>query len=547
MRAKVLVAAVVVPLLAAFIALPLAILAIRSLADGPAVYAAAAADADNRRALVNTLVTGGGAALLALVAGAPLGAALARLRLRGARALSMLLVLPIAVPPYVWAMAWIALASPRAGWLNRLAGAPLVDIYGAGGIVWVLGLALYPLVLLPTRAALEAADPALEEAARIGGAGPLRAFATGALPLAARAAASGTLLAFLAAISAFGVPYLLGVATERPVLVATTRVYQALALGAEQDVRSAIALCVLLLALAALATVAASRFGRGAPAPAGKGRRPAPLDAPRLTRAAGVAAWTFAAAGVLLPILSIVVSALTRRFDEPPGPSNLTLAQVADVLGDAGHVRAILHSVGLGAAAASLIVAIGAALAFLRVSPLSRLAEAAYAIPGSVLALAILLAFSREVRVIVLERVTIAVSMMGTLWVLLVAYVVKYLAFGVRAAETAARSVDPALEEAARISGAGAGRAFVDVTLPLARPALAAAWLLAFLPCATELTMSVLLAGPRTPVLGTVLFELMSYADPPSAAVLACVCLGLVVVAHAALRWLGRSPSGAAT
>src|SRR5687768_898951 len=105
MRAKLLVGAVIIPLLGAFVVLPLAILAVRSLADGPGVYAAAAANADNQAALVNTLVTGGGAALFALIAGAPLGAALARLRLPGGRALSLLLVLPIAVPPYVWAMA----------------------------------------------------------------------------------------------------------------------------------------------------------------------------------------------------------------------------------------------------------------------------------------------------------------------------------------------------------------------------------------------------------------------------------------------------------
>ena len=85
---------------------------------------------------------------------------------------------------------------------------------------------------------------------------------------------------------------------------------------------------------------------------------------------------------------------------------------------------------------------------------------------------------------------TLAVQLTGTLWVLGIAYVVKYLAFGVRAAETAVRGVDPSLEEAARISGATAGRAFRDVTIPIARPALIAAWILAFLPAATELTVN---------------------------------------------------------
>lgn len=560
LAARPLVGALVALPLIVFVVLPLGLLLVRSFAGGAGVYVDAWTSPTNRAALLNTVIAGGGAAVLALLAGLPLGAALARLPVRGGRFLGGLLVLPVAVPPYVWALAWITLGSPRAGWINRAAAAlgadgPVLDIFGMGGIVWVLGLSLSPLVLLPVRAALEAADPALEEAARISGAGPLRAFATGSLPGALPAAVGGALLAFLAAISAFGVPYLLGVATDEPALVATTRIYQALALGAEADVRSAIALCVLLLVLAAVATAAATRVARARPPAAGKGRRPAPIAAPGLARAATVLAWSWAGVTVLLPTVAIVLAALTRRFGDPPGPGNLTLSQFADVLGKAETQRALFNSGLLAVGAATAIVAVGTAIAFLAprtrgartplaVSGLARLAEAPYAIPGSVLALALLFAFSQELRLIVLDRVTFAFHAAGTLWILGIAYVVKYLAFGVRNVETALRSTDPSLEEAARVSGAGPGRAFLDVSLPSIRPALAAAWLLAFLPAATELTMSVLLAGPRTPVLGTVLFELSSYGDPPAAAVLACVCLVLVAVAQFALGRLTALAGG---
>ncbi len=555
------VAALVVAALAAFVVVPIAVLLGRSLAEGPAVFLEALSSEANRRALANTFVSGAGAAALAALLGAPLGAALARLPLRGSRILDALLVLPIAVPPYVWAMAWIALASPRAGWLNQLAaavgigggtgiagaGVAPLDVYGMPGIVWVLGTSLFPLVLLPTRAALQSADPSLEEAARIAGAGPVRAFVTGSLPLAWPAAVSGTLLAFLGSISAFGVPYLLGVATERPALVATTRIYQAMALGADADLRSAIALCALLMALGAAATVAAARLGRApAAAAGGKGRRVHPLEAPGLTRAATPIAWGIAAVAVVLPSAAIVLSALTRRFGQPPLPGNLTLAQFTTVLGMEETRHALARSAWLGVASASTIVVVGLAIAFLRrgdrfragTVALARLAEAPYAIPGSVLALALLLAFSQEIRFVLLDRMTIAMSLAGTLWILGIAYVLKYLAFGVRAAETAVRAIDPGLEEAARVAGSGPLRAFLDVTVPIARPALIAGWILAFLPAATELTMSVLLVGPRTGVLGTVLFELSSYADPPAAAVLACVCLALVVAAQLAVRRL---------
>lgn len=550
--------AVLTPSLLVFVGIPMAVLLAKSLVDGPMVYVDAIRVPSNRAALVNTLVSGLGAAFVALAVGAPLGAALARLNVAGKRVLGTLLVLPLAAPPYVLAMAWIALASPRAGWINKLAvslglasdGNPLVDIYGMPGIVWVLGLSLYPFVLLPTRAALESADPSLEEAARIGGAGPIRSFVTGSLPVAAPAIAAGTLTAFLGAISAFGVPYLLGVATERPVLVATTRIYQAMALGAEADVRSSIAMCVLLLLLAFGATFAAERAAR-ARSLSTKGRRPRALEAPGLTRIASLCAWLFTFVAVALPMGATLLAALTKRFADPPGPGNLTFTQFTSVLGKADTRTALFNSALLATVSATLIVVLGLAIAFMRrrgrgsprvAATLSRVAELPYAVPGSVLALALLLSFSQEIRFIFANYVTVSVSFLGTLWLLLVAYVVKYLAFGVRSADNAIVAIDPTLEEAARISGAGPGRAFLDVSLPLARPALMAAWILAFLPAATELTMSVLLAGPRSQVLGTLLFELSSYADPPSAAVLGCIALALVVAADVLLRRLTERP-----
>ena len=437
---------------------------------------------------------------------------------------------------------------------------PIADVFGLPGIIFVETLALYPLVLLPARAALQAVDPSLEEAARSCGAGPLRAFGIGSLPLALPAAISGALLAFLAALSSFGVPYLLGVAAAPPRLTATTRIYQSLSLGSACDERAAVALCVLLLVFAAAAFALSARLQRRAPAQGGgKGRRSAPLHAPRLAGPAALFAWTVASIAVLLPIAAIVLSAFTRRFGDPPGPGNLTLAQFLAVLGKA-YVRAALwHSALVASFAASAVVLTGIAIAWVRrglsaragdgrgrraaarlASALIRLAEAPYAVPGSVLALAFLLAFSQEVRFVFAHRVALVFALPGTLWLLCIACAAKYLAFGVRGADDALASIDPALEEAARICGAGPLRAFCGIALPLARPALVAGFILVFLPAATELTMSVLLAGPQTQVLGTVLFELASYADPPAAAVLACLVLALAACADLVLRRLAR-------
>jgi iron(III) transport system permease protein len=129
-------------------------------------------------------------------------------------------------------------------------------------------------------------------------------------------------------------------------------------------------------------------------------------------------------------------------------------------------------------------------------------------------------------------------------YALLVAYAVKYLAFGVRTSSGALVQLDPSLEEAARTSGAGPGRAAIDVVVPLIAPALGSAWLLVFLPALSEITMSVLLAGPGTQVVGTVLFELQSYADPPSAAVLATLLVALTLAGNAVLVKLSGGRGG---
>src|SRR4051812_26806293 len=149
-------AAIVLPLLLAFAGLPLALVLWKAVAGGPGVFAEVLAGGPGRSAVRNSVSVAAGVAGVAVLLGGPLGAALARLDLRGGRALGTLLVLPLAVPSYVWAMAWIALAAPRSGWLNRAAAAlgathPPFDIFGLPGIVFVEGLSLFPLVLLPTR------------------------------------------------------------------------------------------------------------------------------------------------------------------------------------------------------------------------------------------------------------------------------------------------------------------------------------------------------------------------------------------------------------
>jgi iron(III) transport system permease protein len=499
-------------------------------------------------ALRNTLVVSTGAALLALVLGTPLALLLFRtdLPLRGA--FTVLFTLPSAIPAFIWGMGWLALASPRAGYLNRLLGDGTLNIYGPAGIAFVEGLSGLPLVLLAGAAAFRRVDPALEEAARVCGASPVRALLTTTLPLALPSLMSGAVMVFLMAASSFGVPYLLGVSASPPTRVLTTRIYELVLLGGDAGLARASVLATGLLLLVPLALVATWVLGRSGRVrlSAGKGvsSRLFPLGRARgpVTVAVGVtcAVW------VLLPLAAILLTSLQRSFGADLAWRELTLAHWSGVLLEPRTLRATGRSLLLAAGAGGLVCLLGLAAAVLQRgfrragAGVEALAVWPYAVPGTVLALALLLAFSRDLRFIVLGRVAFVLALAHTPWLLLIAYAAKYLALGARNSAEALAQLDPSLAEAARVSGAGPLRAFMDAPLPLLRPALVVAFVLAFLACATEITMSVLLVPAGSEVLGTLLFELQSYADPAAAAVLACAFVALVVVGQAVLARMGR-------
>ncbi|WP_163778542.1 ABC transporter permease [Myxococcus vastator] len=502
-------------------------------------------------ALGNTLRIATGAAALAFALGTPLALVLQRtdLPLRGA--FTVLFTLPSAVPAFIWGMGWLSLASPRAGYLNRLLGADTFDIYGPAGIAFVEGVSGLPLVLLAGAAALRRVDPAVEEAARVCGASTARALLTTTLPLALPSLLSGAVMVFLMAASSFGVPYLLGVSASPPTRVLTTRIYELVLVGGDQGLARAAQLATSLLLLAPLAmgvTWALGRAGR-VRLSAGKGLSSRPLPLGRARGPVLGAVSLTAAALVLLPLGAILLTSLQRSFGAALTWETLTLTHWAGVLLEPRTLRATGRSVLLAAGAGGLVCGLGLAAAVLRRglrrlgTGVEALAVWPYAVPGTVLALALLLAFSRDVRFILMDRVAFVLALAHTPWLLLIAYVAKYLALGARSSEEALAQLDASLTEAARVSGAGPWRAFVDAPLPLLRPALTAAFVLAFLACATEITMSVLLVPAGTEVLGTLLFELQSYADPAAAAVLACAFIALVVVGQALLALLTRRPA----
>jgi iron(III) transport system permease protein len=541
--------------LVALVVWPLVVL-LGELVRDPAALGALAAPL-NLRAAVNTVLLSLATLALALGLGVPLGFLLGRTDLPARGFWKTVCTAPYVVPPYIAAIAWITLLNPTNGWINRGllgVGLPALDVYSLGGMAWVMGLEATPFVMLATADSLARMDASLEEQARIAGASPWRTLRSVTLPLALPGVLTAASFVLASAAASFGVPYLLASGTATPDHVLTTRIYQALDLDPSTGRPVAVALSLVLLALGIglPALLTGLRGRRRFTVVTGKATRVSPfaLGAAKPLAVGFVA--LFAAVAVVLPLATITITSLLRTFGGGFDAENLTLANYAAVLGRKDAAGALLRSLWLAAAAATGAVALGTVLAWFkrRAPPVAAgfqpaaavawLARLPYAVPGTVLALGLLLAWSQEVRVIVLERVTLALALADTLWILGLAYVVKFLAFPVGQADSGLEAVDPSLEEAARMSGAGFATTLRTVTLPLLRPTLVAAWLLVFVPAFSEVTMSILLSGPDTRVVGTLLFDLQTYGDPPSAAVLAVVVTAIVLAGNAALRLAAR-------
>ena len=518
---------------------------------------AAVFESKNLMALRESVVVSAGAVVVAAVVGVPLAILVERTDVPGARALGALGALPLAIPPYILAFSFRALFDDRIG----LVPVPVLwggDVDSRAGIAVVLGVAFLPLVVLRLRAALSVIDGSLEEAARTAGASPLRALLDHTLPLTLPSLLSSLSLIFVASAAAWGVPVLLGLAADPPVVVVTARIAVALQSGGAVDLREALGLSLALAVIAGAAFALPSILTRNknVVVVAGKAARPQTLPLQRLRIPVGVLAWAVVITLVVGPLLALVLQGLLKTAGAGVVLDNLGLVHVRRVLARADVQEAAFDSLWLAALAAVVVVcgSVVTGTALTRSSGRIRqallavrgTAEVVYALPGTIVAVALVLAFSQELRVIVAERLTFALVLGGSTALVLVAYSIKYAALGLRAVGEALGQVHPSLEEAARTSGAHPGQAFVDVTLPLLRAHLVAAAVAIALPCFTELTMSVLLQAPGTQTLGVVLFSLYDYGDPQQAMALSALLVALVLVAQLGLGRLRRRREGRA-
>ncbi len=545
--ARVLLLGFVAILMAALVVWPTSQVVYRSvLSDGALSlenYRRAITQPGNVRALVNTVWVGLAATAGAIAAGTLLAFLLVRTDLPGKGWLRTLLIMPYAIPPFFGAIAWAQLLGPQ-GYLMRPALSLLgvtqapFSIYSAWGIVFVMAIHYFPFVFLAVTAALERMDASLEEAARTSGAGSMRVMRDITIPLVAPAVLAGGILAFVGSIANFGIPALLGIRARFYVL--TTSIYASLNIP---DFALATAMSMLLVVVASGALALHWWIGRGEgrhTVIAGKSIRPQPLRLGRWRPAVVGLVVLFAIVIAVLPLLALLLTSTLRYFGAPLAAASLTARHFAYVVGQETIRRALVNSTVLGIAAATLTMILGTFIAYARIrarirgaAALDALGMLPYAIPHTVIAIAMILAWARP-----------PLALYGTLGIMLLAYLVAYIPYALRTSAATLAQVHGSLEEAARVAGAGPLAAMRDVIIPLVRPGMIAGWILVFMPAFRELTMSILLFGLRTETIGVIIFNMQDSGYTQIAAALSVIVLGILLVSNLVVRRVTRGEIG---
>lgn len=421
--------------------------------------------------------------LAAAVTGVALAWLIVRTDLPGRALFSWLAAMPLAVPPYVGALTYIALLGPGGyveDWLSAITGVegrdlPMPEFFGLGGATFVLVIFTYPYVYLLAAAALRTSDRSLEEVAAAAGHGTLSTLRRIVLPLLTPAIGAGVLLVALYTLADFGEVSLMRYQTF------TYAIYQQFTARFDRSAAAMLSsvLVVLTIGLLWAQTLTQSRRRYHQ---TGSGKPPHTV---RLGR------WRYPALAFVLLVLSLALFipiGLLVYWTIDGLTDSSTLNDVWSYSDDSIYVYA-WNSLWTAAVAATIAVLAALPLALLATrfdSPLSRwlarFAQAGYALPGIVVALSVIFLLNRYVD-----------ALYGSTLVIVIAYVLLFYAQAHQAVAASLAQVPPAVEEAARSLGRRPERAFVEATLPLIVPGLVAGWALVFLTALKELPATLLL------------------------------------------------------
>jgi iron(III) transport system permease protein len=461
------------------------------------------------KAIWNTLVISFWVGVISVGIGALLAWLVTRTDLPWKKPIRALVMASFVTPPFLGAFAWTLLAGPNAGALNKLfrfltgSDDALFNVFTMPGLIFVMALYSFPYVFSMVANVCELISSDLEDAAEILGANKWRTAWTVTLPLALPALLGGFILAFLHSLSLFGAPAILGLPAG--IHTITTQIWALFQYPPRLDMAAAFSVPLLLATMVLIAAQKRILGRRGFSTVGGKGGQKRVIrlgwgKLPVLLFVSGILSLS-----VFLPYWILLKAALSKAWAMPLTSDNFTFQNFYFVFFEYGDTqRAIFNTFKLGLLTATVGTWVATLIAYITNRNLFRgaryltfFALAPLVIPGIVLAVGLFIAYTKPPLVLY-----------GTIWILFVAYLTKEMPIGYSQAESTFKSIHPELEDASRIVGANRLKSLMDVTAPLARSGLIAAWSFIFIGVIRELSASILLFAPASKVVSVVIFDL---------------------------------------
>lgn len=473
-------------------------------------------------------------ALLTTVLAVAIGTALAilvertDLPLRGV--LSSLVVVPFYVSPLVLAFAWAVMYGPQGFitvWVRQAIGQELWNLYSIPGLAVVSMVYYVPYTFLYCTAALSLSDPQVEDAARIAGAGPLRAIRAVTLPLLRPAMTYSTLLTFVSALELLSIPLVLG--TPAGIRVLASYLYILGIAGGRVDYGAIAAISILTIALVTgLVWVQERVVGqeRRFVTTGGRATRPRPMELGRLRWLAFGCVVAYFVFAILLPLIGIVAQSATAFLSPLISPLRvLTTDNYRLILETDGYRRSIVNSLiisFIGGAIGILFMALIALLSYRSEFPgrraLTYLALYPRAIPGIIVGIGFLWAF------LLIPGIG---GVRNTIWALMAAFIMRYIPLGFGAISPVILRISPELDRAARVAGADWVGTTRRILLPMLRPALFSGYVLLFITFLKEYSSALFLFARGSEVIGTTMIELWRQGNSGPVAALATIQVAL--------------------
>lgn len=485
-------------------------------------------------ATVNTLVVGFGGTVLAVLLGTFVALLVTLTDIRGRSTLVLAYVMPLMIAPQVTALAWLQLFGPASPFLKMIGMAPPLGsrnpLYSTEGIILLLGVQYGPLVFLLVRAGLRKLPRELIEAARSGGAGWFTVLRTIVLPLMTPSIVAAAALAFVSCVGNFGIPAFLGIPANY--LVLPTLIYQKLAGGGPAVLGEAAFLSVLIGVIAMAGILGQEVMSRRRDyriSSTSLSADPYELGKWRLPVEVGM--WLFIVLILVLPLFGLLLTSLVPGYGIPLGWATATLDNYRFVLFEhAAAQRSFFNSFALSIAAAAFAVLVAVPVGYLVawgkqkwIRYVNLSIELPYALPGVVLAIAALLMFLRPIPFT-------GIQLYNTVWIILYAYLARFLVLALRPTVSGYHQIDRALEEAAQVAGAGLFTRLRTIVFPLVAPAALAGGLLIFMTALSELTVSALLWSSGSETIGVVMFSFEQGGDSSYAAAMSAITVSITFV-----------------